>query len=110
MSDSVNQNTYVSVISSIVCEVASKIEGVASVGVESGIINKFSSKSNYGVEIEITPSNMAVISLSINVNYGCKIPEVVCSLQSEIKKAVEDATCYKIKTINVTVIGVVFHD
>lgn len=51
MSDSVNQNTYVSVISSIVCEVASKIEGVASVGVESGIINKFSSKSNYGVEI-----------------------------------------------------------
>lgn len=98
-----------SVISSIISSEASKVKGVASISTESGITNKFTSKNGYdGMEIIITSSNMVVISLSINAYYGYALPEVVSELQGLIKKVVEEQTAFKVKAINVNVVGVVF--
>lgn len=109
MDNTLNQNTYTSLIASIISSAASKAKGVASISTESGIINKFTSKNGYdGMEIVFTQSNMLVISLSINAYFGYPLPEIVSELQSTIKQGVEEQTGYKVKAINVNVIGVVF--
>lgn len=109
MSSTFNQNTYFSVIASIVSVSAAKTDGVASISTESGIINKYTSNSGFdGMEIVITPSNKVVISVSINVHFGYNIPDVVSKLQELIKKQVESQTGYEVKAVNVEVVGVVF--
>ncbi len=109
MDNTLNQNTYISLISSIITSAASKAKGVASISTESGIINKFTSKDGFdGMEIVITHSNMVVISLSINAYYGYPLPEIVSELQNAIKQDIEEQTNFKVKAINVNVVGVVF--
>lgn len=109
MDNTLNQNTYTSLIASIISSSASKAKGVASITTESGIINKFTSKNGYdGMEIVFTPSNMVVISISINAYFGYSLPEIISELQSTIKQNVEEQTGFKVKAINVNVIGVAF--
>lgn len=109
MDNTLNQNTYISLIASIISNATSKAKGVASISTESGISNKFTSKNGYdGMEIEITHSNMLVISISINAYFGYPLPEIVSDLQNSIKKGVEEQTNFKVKSVNVNVIGVVF--
>lgn len=109
MDNTLNQNTYISLITSIISVAASKVKGVASISTESGIINKYTSKNNSnGIEIVITHTNMVIISLSINAYYGYQLPEIVSELQSAIKRGVEEQTSYKVKAININVVGVVF--
>ncbi len=109
MDNTLNQNTYISLIASIISNATSKAKGVASVSTESGISNKFTSKNGYdGIEIVITHSNMVVISLSINAYFGYALPEIVSELQNSIKKDIEEQTSFKVKSVNVNVIGVVF--
>lgn len=109
MDNTLNQNTYISLIASIISGAASKAKGVASISTESGIINKFTSKDGYdGMEIVITHTNMVVISLSINAYFGYPLLEIVSELQNTIKKDIEEQTSFKVKAINVNVVGVVF--
>lgn len=109
MDNTLNQNTYISLITSIISNTATKVKGIASVSPESGIANKFTSKNNAnGIEIVITHTNMVIISMSINAYYGYQLPEIVSELQSAIKREVEEQTNYKVKAINVNVVGVVF--
>ncbi len=51
---------------------------------------------------------MVVISLSINAYFGYPLPEIVSELQNTIKKDIEEQTSFKVKAINVNVVGVVF--
>lgn len=109
MDNTLNQNTYTSLITSIISVAASKVKGVASISTESGIINKYTSKNNAnGIEIVITHTNMVIISLSINAFYGYPLPEIVSELQGSIKREIEEQTNFKVKAININVIGVVF--
>ncbi len=109
MDNTLNQNTYISLIGSIISAAASKAKGVASISTESGITNKFTSKNGFdGMEIVITHSNLVVISLSVNAYYGYPLPEIVSELQNAIKQGVEEQTNFKVKAINVNVVGVVF--
>ncbi len=77
MDNTLNQNTYISLISSIITSAASKAKGVASISTESGIINKFTSKDGFdGMEIVITHSNMVVfhyLSMLIMVIHCLKL-------------------------------------
>lgn len=109
MDNTLNQNTYISLITSIITSAASKAKGVASISTESGIKNKFTSNNDSdGIEIIITGSKMVVISLSINAYFGYPLPEIVSELQGAIKQGVEEQTNFKVKAINVEVVGVVF--
>ena len=103
MDNTLNQNTYISLIASIISGAASKAKGVASISTESGIIKYYD-----GMEIVIIHTNMVVISLSINAYFGYPLPEIVSELQNTIKKDIEEQTSFKVKAINVNVVGVVF--
>lgn len=105
----VNKNTYINIITSIVSMASSQVDGVASVSCEAGsLMNRIRSKNQRVIDIDITESNQVIISLSINVYNGYSVPKLVCELQEIIKQEVEKATFYKVKSVNVTVIGVVF--
>lgn len=65
-------------------------------------------KKNSAVAVELYSDKTAVIDISVNVNYGFVIPEVVAQMQEKIKTEVEKATFYKVRAINVVVAGVVY--
>lgn len=110
MESNVNRDTYISIINSIVSVAASAVDGVASISSEAGsIVDKLNlRKKNQSIEIEITPSDQVVISVDVNAYYGYKIPLLTCELQEMIKNEVEKTTFYKVKAINVNIVGVVF--
>ena len=104
-------DTYVNVIASIAGSSASQVEGIASVSYEAGLNGKnFSfgkNKSTNAIIDRIGKDGLVTIEISVNVYYGKSIPQVVCRLQEKIKEAVEASTCYRVKNINVNVVGVV---
>ena len=105
-----NQDTYTGVISSIVSGVASQVEGIASVSYAVGVNGPSftpSRKSRTNAIVVSLNNDSAIIDIAVNVYYGYVIPQVICVLQEKIKQAVEEATFYKIKSINVFVVGVV---
>lgn len=109
MENNVNKETYISIITSIVSVAASQVDGVASISNEAGsIMSRLSLKNkNKSIEVEITPNNQVIISLSINAYYGYQVPSLSCELQDLIVKEVERTTFYTVKAVNVNVVGVV---
>lgn len=110
MDNNVNQDTYASIITSVVSVAATRVAGVASISNESGSsMNKLRFKNkNKSIEVEITAANQVVITLSCNIHFGYKVPEVAAELQETIRLEVESTTNYKIKSININIVGVVF--
>lgn len=110
MENNVNQETYSNIITSVVSVAASRVAGIASISNESGsIMSKlhFKNKSK-SIEVEITSAGQVIITLSCNVYFGFRVPDVAAELQDTIKAEIEKATNYKIKSININVVGVVF--
>ena len=110
MDNHVNKETYINIITSIITGASARVEGLASIGIDNGsIMDKLSFKnSNRGIEVEFNANDQVIASVAINAKYGYKMPEVISKLQEYIKKEVENTTHYKVKTINVTVVGVAF--
>ena len=104
-------DTYFGVLSSIAGSSASLVDGVASVSYEAGLNNKFfdygKNKRNNAIDVKFHKDNLLTIDVSINVYYGYRIPVVICNLQEKIKEDIEKSTYFKVKAINVTVVGVV---
>ena len=102
--------TYVSIITSVATGAAMQVKGVASVSYDAGEGSKpgKKKKKNSAVAVELYSDKTAVIDISVNVNYGFVIPEVVAQMQEKIKTEVEKATFYKVRAINVVVAGVVY--
>lgn len=110
MDSNVKKDTYISIITSTVSVAASRVSGVASISSEAGsIMNRLNlSNSNKSIEVEINQNNLVTITISINAYYGYKIPTLTCELQELIKAEVEKTTFYKVKAVNVNIVGVVF--
>jgi len=110
MKDSMTQaeiNRYCNLIASIANYALSQTEGVSK---EIGVVkNRFglSASKNKNVHVFID-DDMATIDITVNVAYGYRVPEVVFNVQQNIKKAVESASSFKIKSINVHVSNVIF--
>ena len=104
------EDNYVNIICSIVSSAAVQTEGVASITNEAGsVLNNVGSVKNDNKSIKVDIINDSVtIELSINAYDSTSIPELVCKLQENIKREVEKATSYRIKSINVNIVGVVF--
>lgn len=105
-----NQDTYINIIKSIASVAASQVDGVASISHEAGsILNRLNFKNkNSAIEVEIIGELQVIISLSINAYYGYRVPQITCELQDLIKNEVEKTTFYKVKSVNVHVVGIVF--
>lgn len=73
-----------------------------SVILQTGGIKAISGK---GIRIDHS-SDGIVIQANLNVEFGCKIPEVAWDTQENIKKSLEKITQQNIKKININIQGV----
>ena len=94
----------VSVIAGIAAE---EIQGILEIPL--GVGNNISQilkgkKTNTGKSVKVTlGEDKATIDLTVAVEYGVKIPEVVNAVQENVKKTVEAMTGLKVDAINVSV-------
>ena len=94
-------------------EVVSVIAGIAAgeiKGVEelqqtgNNISQLLKGKKNVAKNVKVTLNEEnAIIDLNLAVEYGVKIPEVVSSVQENVKKTVEAITGLKVEAVNINV-------
>jgi len=100
-------NRYENIIASIASVAAYQVQGVASLSSESGHGKSFKGGSK-GVMVTTLGKESVTIDITINAYYGYKVPDLAFDLQNKIREEVEKATIYKVKSVNVSVVGVVF--
>lgn len=94
----------VSVIAGIAAE---EIDGI--IELPQGVGNNISQilkgkKNNLGKSVKVTlVEDKAVIDLSVAVEYGVKIPDVVNSVQENVKTTVETITGLSVEAVNISV-------
>ena len=94
----------VSVIAGIAAE---EIDGI--IELPQGVGNNISQilkgkKNNLGKSVKVTlVEDKAVIDLSVAVEYGVQIPDVVNSVQENVKKTVETITGLSVEAVNISV-------
>lgn len=94
----------VSVIAGIAAE---EIDGI--IELPQGVGNNISQilkgkKSNVGKSVKVTlVEDKATIELSVAVEYGVKIPDVVNSVQENVKKTIETITGLTVEAVNISV-------
>ena len=87
------------VVSVIAGIAADEIQGIVEIphGVSSNI-----SQSGKAVKVTLE-EDKAIIELNVAVEYGMRIPEVVASVQENVKRTVEAMTGLKVDKVNVNV-------
>lgn len=103
-----NINISEEVIAVVAGVAASEINGVAGMCTSfTGGLTDFFGKKNYskGVKVELTEDTVK-ISVSITVDYGCKIPDVAWEVQEKIKHEVENMTSMSVLSVDVYVNGI----
>lgn len=98
---------YERIIASIASVAAYQVEGVASLSTNSGR-SKLLKGAGKDVLVTTLNDNRVIIDININAYYGYKVPDLAYDLQNKIKEEVEKATNYTVKSVNVSVVGVVF--
>ncbi len=96
------------VIATIAGIAASEVDNIASLsgGLVDGIAGILGRKNlGKGIKVELK-ENIAVIELSIIMQYGCKIHEVSRNIQSKVREAVEGMTGIQVTAVNINVLGV----
>ena len=93
----------VSVIASIAAE---EIQGI--VEIPTGVGNNISQilkgkKTTTGKSVKVTLEDAATIELTVAVEYGINIPEVISLVQENVKKTVEAMTGLNVEAVNVNV-------
>ncbi len=88
----------------------SEIEGVT--GMASSLVESISERfgrhdHGRGVKVE-TQEDEVSVDIFVNVEYGCRIPDVARSIQTNVKEAIENMTDLQVKAVNVHVQEVVF--
>lgn len=101
---------YLNIITSL-CFTAAKHEpGVASISNSPGALSdvaSLSKKDKKSIAVDIIGNNV-VVDISINAKFGYKLPDLIFRLQEKLKSEVEKATYFKVKSVNVNIVGVVF--
>ena len=103
-------NKYVNIITSVAGAAAAATLGVASVSTEPGSAQATYSKNTSkkaSVLVELRGNN-CYIDLSLNAKNDVILPELIADTQENVKREVEKATFYRVKSVNVTIVGVVF--
>ena len=94
------------IVMTIARHTAEEVEGIISIkgGLPGGIMELFSKKTSTkkGVKIE-NEETQVIINLSVVLNYGVVIPEVVRKVQEKVKTSVESMTDVQVSKVNVFV-------
>lgn len=98
-----------SVVMQIIDLACKEIAGVASfaVGVKSAIRGVVSKRFKKGIYLNFTEDGIET-TVYLNALFGHSVSEVAYRVQENIKKSVESMTEYKMKKINVIIVGVSF--
>ena len=89
----------VSVIAGIAAE---EIDGI--VEFQHGVSSIFKGKKTSGKSVKVTLNeNSALIEMSVSVEYGRKIPDVVAKVQENIKRTVEAMTGLSVEAVDIYV-------
>ena len=109
--NSVNNLSYNNnVVFSIISLATKEIGGIASINSGISFAKKiFGGKFYKGVRIEID-KNRLFIDVFVNVYFGYSVNDIAYKVQENIKKSVESMTEYKVDSVNVHVVGVVFDE
>lgn len=94
------------VVSVIAAIAASEIKGVMETqqGVSNNISHILKGKKASGKGVKVTlVEDSATIELSLAVEYGIKIPEVISTVQENVKKTVEAMTGLKVNAVDIIV-------
>ena len=103
-----NGEKYVEILSSIISVIVGQIKGVASINQEPGtVFTKIKGGTHKSIQVEIS-NNYAVITIYINVLFGFNVPTLSSEIQQKIKSEIENTTKFKVKKVNINVVGVVF--
>ena len=96
------------VVSIIAGIAASEVDGIIGMsGSFTSGISEFLGKKDpsKGIKVEVN-EGVAVISLSVIVRFGVKIPDVAWEVQNRVKQAVESQTGMTVSSVNVTADGI----
>lgn len=110
---SLNKDGNISYKRAIVVQIielsAKEIAGVASFSSNAKIAFKKMFSSYFKKGINITPTEGGLeLDVYINCNYGYSVNNVAYRVQENIKRSVESMTEFKVKRVNVHILGVVF--
>ena len=89
---------FKSVIKSLVSDAAIEIEGVSLADA------KHYKKS--GVEVEFLENDKVSVSLPIVIELGNTVPKTVAAVQERVKGEIENATRFRVASVNVEVVSV----
>lgn len=93
----------VSVIAGIAAAEIKGIEDLQQLG-GNNISQLLKGKKNVGKNVKVTLNeDNAIIDLSLAVEYGIRIPEVVNSVQENVKRTVEAMTGLNVNSVNINV-------
>lgn len=102
---------YINIIESIASVAIFQVEGVASLTNEAGMSSSqilgYIKKGKNSITAYFSESEV-VIDLFINAYNNYSIPILAFNIQEKVKEEVEKSTNYKVKQINVNVVGIVF--
>ena len=100
------------VVLSIVKLATQEINGIASLSNNGFSFFKkmFNQNYNKGVLIEFGEDEDVYVDVFVNVLFGYSVKDVAFRVQENIKSSIESMTDFKVASINVNVIGVVFNN
>lgn len=105
-----SKDHYEKIITSLTQAAVSQVDGVADLSLDSGATftgRMFRSPSS-SIKVILLPDMTVSIDASIKAYYGYKVPELAFAIQQTVKDKVEQGTPYKVRDVNVNVVGVVF--
>ena len=98
------------VVYSIISLATKEIGGIASMNAGLSFAKKlFGGKFFKGVRLEYD-KNRLFIDVFVNVYFGYSVNDISYKVQENIKKSVESMTEFKVDSVNVHVVGVIFDE
>ncbi len=103
-----NVNIADDVVGVIASIAAAEIEGISALsGTLSDDVMEMIGKKNMNKGVHVTLNdNVAVVDLTVVVDYGTKIHEVSVQVQENVKTAIESMTGISVSGVNVSVEGI----
>ena len=87
---------------------ATEVDGVDSMAgnITNELVGKLGMKNlSKGVKVDVTEEHVSV-DLSLNIKYGCNIPDVSERVQDRVKSAIENMTGLTVLDVNIRIAGV----
>lgn len=100
-----NMSVFSDVIMSLASDAASEVEGIEVLRSRDGSKKLI---RGGGVSVYFLPNDKVTIDLFVNIEPGYTVPSAVAEVQERVKKEVEGATKYRVHSVNVQVVSVMY--